>query len=285
MSSPLVSVLMTAYNREKYIADAIESVLGSSYTNFELIIVDDGSNDDTVAIASGYADKDNRIKLYINEKNLGDYPNRNKVASYAKGEFIMYVDSDDKILPDGFKHCIAAMQGFPQAGLGMQYNSSVSEPFMMDSELAIKKHFFEKPSLMIGPGGTIMRKSFFDQIGGYPEKYGPANDLYFNLKAVAVGPLLMLPFTFNYYRIHSGQEQNNKYSYLYNNFNYFRDALNELNLPLTSKEKQWLLNKNRRRFLANIIQFFLHTKDFAKSLNAIKMAHFTINDLFKAIVH
>ena len=65
--SPLVSVLMTAYNREKYIAEAIESVLASTYTNFELIIVDDCSTDKTVEIAKSYEVKDNRIKVYIND--------------------------------------------------------------------------------------------------------------------------------------------------------------------------------------------------------------------------
>ena len=86
---PLVSVLMTSYNRENYIAEAIESVLASTYKNFELIIVDDRSKDRTVEIARSYESKDDRVKVYINEKNLGDYPNRNKAASYAKGFYIM----------------------------------------------------------------------------------------------------------------------------------------------------------------------------------------------------
>ena len=63
---PLVSVLMTAYNREKYISEAIESVLSSTFKNFELIIVDDGSVDNTVKIARGYELKDSRIKVFTN---------------------------------------------------------------------------------------------------------------------------------------------------------------------------------------------------------------------------
>src|SRR5258705_9727856 len=95
---PFVSVLMTAYNREKYIGEAIKSVLASGYTNFELIIVDDCSGDNTVTIAKTFEQRDARIKVYVNEKNLGDYPNRNKAAGYENGEFIMYLDSDDPIL-------------------------------------------------------------------------------------------------------------------------------------------------------------------------------------------
>jgi len=96
----LVSILMTAYNREEYIGEAIESVLKNAYQNFELIIVDDGSKDQTVAIANAYANNDSRIKVFVNEKNIGDYPNRNKAASHATGEFMMYVDSDDKLNSD-----------------------------------------------------------------------------------------------------------------------------------------------------------------------------------------
>lgn len=281
----LLSVLMTSYNREQYIAEAIESVLASTYTNFELIIVDDGSKDRTVDIARSYAKNDERIQVYVNEQNLGDYRNRNKAASYAKGEFIMYVDSDDKILVDGFDRCIAAMQQFPQAGFGIQLNETGKKPFLLSSKLAIQEHFFKEPCLMIGPGGTILRRSFFEKIGRYPEKYGPANDMYFNLKAAAAGPLLMLPFTFNYYRIHDGQELNNKYSYLYNNYNYLRDALQELDLPLTEKEKQWLMNKNRRRFVVNFINYCRQSKSLSKAFAARKLARFGLADAWKALVH
>ncbi|MEQ1796534.1 MAG: glycosyltransferase family 2 protein [Lacibacter sp.] len=285
MTTPLLSVLMTSYNREQYIAEAIESVLASTCTNFELIIADDGSKDKTVEIARSYAQNDPRIRVYVNEQNLGDYRNRNKAASYANGEFIMYVDSDDKILVDGFERCIAAMNQFSQAGFGMQFNETGKSPFLLSSKLAVQQHFFKQPCLMIGPGGTILRRSFFEKIGGYPEKYGPANDMYFNLKAAAAGPILMLPFTFNYYRIHAGQEQNNKYSYLYNNYNYLRDAMNELELPLSQKEKEWIANKNRRRFLVNLFQYFFQTGNINKMLAARRLAGFGFADAWKAVLH
>ena len=92
MNAPLVSVLLTAFNREKYIAEAIESVLSSTFNNYELIIVDDASTDKTVEIIKGYAAKDSRIRFYVNETNLGDYPNRNKIATYATGKYIKYID-------------------------------------------------------------------------------------------------------------------------------------------------------------------------------------------------
>ncbi|MCH6201340.1 hypothetical protein MMU07_17285 [Aquiflexum sp. LQ15W] len=109
--------------------------------------------------------------------------------------------------------------------------------------------------------------------------------MYFNLKAATLGPILMLPFTFNYYRIHEGQEQNNKYSYLYNNFNYLRDALQELDLPLSEQQKNWLINKNRRRFLVNFINYCRQSKNLSKAFAARKLANFGFADLCKAIAH
>ncbi|HMI62055.1 MAG TPA: glycosyltransferase family A protein, partial [Puia sp.] len=128
--SPLVSILMTAYNREKYIGAAIESVLASTYTQFELIVVDDRSKDRTVEIARGYEAKDSRLRVYINETNLGDYPNRNQAASYAKGVYLKYVDADDYIYPWGLELLVRMMEQFPDCGWGLcSLPQNIKEPF------------------------------------------------------------------------------------------------------------------------------------------------------------
>jgi glycosyltransferase involved in cell wall biosynthesis len=283
---PLVSILMTAYNREQFIGEAIASVLAIDYNNFELIIVDDGSKDQTVSIIQTWLKKDSKIRFFRNDYNLGDYPNRNRAASYAKGKYIMYVDSDDRILNDGFQKCVEAMEAFPNVGVGMQFNIENDKcPFFMDAVEVLNRHFFENPCLMIGPGGTILRRSFFEQIGGYPEKYGPANDMYFNLKAAILSGILFLPFKFSFYRIHEGQEINNKYAYLYCNFNYLRDALKELDLPLTPNQKEWIMNKNRRRFFVNLVKYFLSSRNVKKTLYALRESQFRISDLCKALIH
>src|SRR5258708_16190742 len=111
---PIVSVLMTAYNREKYIAEAIESVMASTYVNFELIILDDCSKDKTVEIARKYETRDKRIRVYVNEENLGDYPNRNQAASYANGKYLKYLDSDDIIYYFGLDVMVNSMEKFPK---------------------------------------------------------------------------------------------------------------------------------------------------------------------------
>ncbi|CAN5351362.1 hypothetical protein BH09BAC2_BH09BAC2_15810 [soil metagenome] len=275
---------MTAYNREKYITEAIESVLASTYLNWELIIVDDGSNDRTVEIANEYAAKDKRIIVYVNEKNLGDYPNRNKAAEYAQGKYIMNVDSDDKIFIDGVQKCVAVMESFPDADFGIYVkNEEQKKPYLLDSKAAFVNHFFNKPFLVVGPGGTIIKREFFKKINCYPVKYGPANDMYFNLKAAAFSSVAILPFPFLFYRIHEGQQINNKYSYLYNNYLYLRDAVKELPLSLNKKQMSWISKKNKRRFLVNLIRFFIKNFNLKKTVEAKRKAGFSFKDSIEAI--
>lgn len=285
-SSPLVSVLMTAYNREKYIAEAIESVLASTYPNFELIIVDDGSTDDTVEIIKGYLKNDQRIQLHINENNLGDYPNRNKAVSLARGKYIMFCDSDDSFFEDSIEYCVEAMEKYPESKIGM-YNAGneKKQPFVLSSSKALFQHFFQKPFLTMGPGGTILCLRFLKEIGGYPEKYGPANDMYFNLKACSQSAVLLLPKLFLNYRIHDGQEKNNDYSYLYNNFLFLNDALSELDMGLTKSQVRYLEKKNNRRFSVNLLQYSWQSKSIKQVKKAWKLAGFSWQRFLNGIFH
>jgi glycosyltransferase involved in cell wall biosynthesis len=282
---PMVSVLMTAYNREKFIVEAIESVIASTYTDWELIITDDCSTDNTLAVARDFEKKDRRIKVYLNEKNLGDYPNRNKAASYAIGRYIMFVDSDDIIFADGIENTVSLMLQYPDAGFGMRLFVDNTKPYVLDSETIIRDHFFKSPVLMIGPGGTIIKRIFFENIKGYPEKYGPANDMYFNLKAALHTPIVLIPFEYMFYRRHDGQEINNKYGYLINSYLYLYDALESLRLPLTPNEIDYLQKKNKRRFLVNLVKYFISTRNISKTRFAVIQTGFNVSDFFSAIFH
>lgn len=281
---PLISVLMTAFNREKFIAEAIESVLASNYTNWELIITDDCSSDSTFNIAQKYAKKDKRIQVYKNDSNLGDYPNRNKAASYAKGLLLIYVDSDDLLHSDTIDKCVALFNQYPNVSYGILC-PYIKTNEVLNPKQAIKWHFFHKPLFLIGPGGTVIKNSYFRKIGGFPTKYGPANDGYYNLKAASGTDTVIFPFPPVDYRIHDGQEINNKYSYLYNSYRYLRDALTELDLPLSEREIVFLLNKNRRRFLTNILKFFWKTKDLRMTSTAVRLAQFNMKDALLAVFH
>lgn len=93
--NPKVCVIMPSYNAEKYIAEAIKSVMEQSYKNWKLLILDDGSSDRTVEIARGIADNDSRITVYQNPCNQGVAMTRNRGIELAEGEWIAFIDSDD----------------------------------------------------------------------------------------------------------------------------------------------------------------------------------------------
>jgi glycosyltransferase involved in cell wall biosynthesis len=282
---PLLSVLMTAYNRQEFISEAIESVLLSTYENFELIIVDDCSNDSTVSIIQSAVEKDNRIRFYLNEQNLGDYPNRNRAASFAQGELLVYVDSDDTINSDALGYIVDSFNNFPNASYATIYrgeNKLIAS--LIESNDIIEKHFFKESILHFGPGGTVIRKRFFDKIGGFPEKYGPANDMYYNIKAASNTAVILMPYDYLNYRIHSGQESNNEYSYLYQGNNYFRDILQLSELPINDVQRNFLLRKSKKRFLVNWIRYFVKTKKIKKSIDLFKLANFGVKDFFEGLI-
>jgi glycosyltransferase involved in cell wall biosynthesis len=95
MSKPNISVVMTAYNEEQYIADAIDSVLNQKFDDFELIIVDDNSTDGTLEIVQEYKRRCKKVKVIMNERNQGQSISRNKALKSSSGDYIAIMDADD----------------------------------------------------------------------------------------------------------------------------------------------------------------------------------------------
>ncbi len=208
MSNPLVSVLMTAYNREKLIGPAIESVLASTYSDLELIVVDDRSSDSTVAIANDYAGRDRRIKVFINEKNLGDYPNRNRAASHAKGKYLKYLDSDDMIYKYGLHALVYFMEQDEEAGMGISYKRNIVHqpfPMILKPSESLRYHFFTEGFLDCGPTGTIIKRECFEAVGGFSGKR-MIGDLEFALKLASRYKVMILPPSLSFWRDHGDQE-------------------------------------------------------------------------------
>ena len=108
-SKDLVSVITPAFNSGRFIAETINSVLSQTYQNWELIIVDDGSTDETVRIVKSFQEKDNRIKLFENESNKGSAFSRNLALRNAKGKWIAFLDSDDIWHPEKLEKQIKFM--------------------------------------------------------------------------------------------------------------------------------------------------------------------------------
>jgi len=283
---PLVSILMTAYNREKYIAEAIESVLVSSYQNFEIIITDNCSTDKTFEIAKSYEAKDSRIKVYLNETNLGQFPNRNRAASYAKGKYIKYLDSDDIIYPHSLEIMVNSMEIFPEAGLGLTFNKykdNFKLPNIFTSAQAFEYQFYKDGLLYIGPSGCIYNREHFFNIGAFKD-YGVASDYEINLRACFTKPIVLLQRDLVYWRRHEGQEikrLENKYLEL--NYKIHKEIISNANCPLNENQKKEVLiniNKNHaRKIIKSILKF-----RFKKSFFIYKITKIPISSFFYALI-
>ena len=114
-SPPQVTVLLPVYNSEKYIAQAIESILNQTFRNFELLIIDDGSEDSSVKIVQSYSDP--RIRIVKNLQNLGLVQTLNRGITLIKSEYLARMDADDIALPDRLEKQLLFMQARPEVGL------------------------------------------------------------------------------------------------------------------------------------------------------------------------
>ena len=126
-AAPRVSLGLPVYNGEKYLAEAIDSILAQDFRDFELLIVDNASTDRTAEICQAYAAADNRIRYYRNEHNLGAFGNFNRAFELRSGEFFKWCASDDKISPNFIGACVAALDADPDAVLAYSTTESIDE--------------------------------------------------------------------------------------------------------------------------------------------------------------
>jgi hypothetical protein len=206
--TPLVSVLVTSYNREDTIAASLESVLASHFTDFEVLVVDNRSTDRSVEIAREYERRDPRVRVHVNEANLGQFGNRNRAAALARAPFLKYHDSDDLMYP----HCLATLLGLlqsePRAGFALSAGAAWPGgpcPMLSTPSMSYRREFLGLGMFYCGPAGALFRTEVFRGLGGF-EDHGAASDYLFWLRACRSVSVLLAPGDLFWYRIHSGQE-------------------------------------------------------------------------------
>ena len=115
---------MPVYNEEKFLAESIGSILNQTYYNFELLILDDASTDNSLKIIKAYAKEDKRIKVIVNQKNRGEAKCRNRLLKNSKTEFIAWMDSDDISLEDRLQTQMDFLKQNPKIdAVGVQYSA------------------------------------------------------------------------------------------------------------------------------------------------------------------
>jgi glycosyltransferase involved in cell wall biosynthesis len=203
---PLVSVVMPVFNGERFLAEAIESVIAQTYSHWELVLIDDGSSDGSFRIASEYARKDARIRPFRNERNLGIVKTRNRafVEADKTSAYFAVLDSDDVCMPERLAAQVEFLERNPgHAVIGGNTLIIDEHSRVIGRRLYPATHeqivdVITRYNPMAQPTCTI-RRSALDQIGNYDERYPRCQDYDLWLRIAARYPIANLPaFTLKY---------------------------------------------------------------------------------------
>jgi glycosyltransferase involved in cell wall biosynthesis len=207
MSPPIVSVLMPVYNAQRYLAEAVESILQQSFTDFEFLIVNDGSTDRSLKILQRYAAQDARIRL-ISRPNTGYVKALNEMLAVAQGDLIARMDADDVAMPDRLARQVEFLQQHPDVVCvgGAQDWIDEAGRFLLHHPEAEQDDEIQQLALSgqtpINHPSALIRRWAMQQVGGYDESMHPAEDLDLWLKLGEIGKLANLKDTVLRYRQH-----------------------------------------------------------------------------------
>lgn len=177
--SPKVSVVMSVYNGELYLREAVDSILDQTFTDFEFIIIDDGSTDTTWQILSAYNDP--RTRLVRNHENIGLTRSLNKALALARGEYVARQDADDVSLPWRLARQVAFLDATPGVGL-VSSSYEVIDPegrrlrtvTVPTSDSDIRSHLYKRNPFC--HGAAVFRHACIEAVGGYRESFRVAQD-------------------------------------------------------------------------------------------------------------
>lgn len=205
-NKPLVTVVTPAYNAERFLSEAIESILNQTYENIEYILIDDASTDNTKDIINKYAKKDNRIKTHFNAKNLNIGGVRNQGVKLAKGKYIAWQDADDISLPTRIEKQVEFMESNPKVGMCGSFieffedngNHHIRKYLTEDSEIR-KKMFRYAPA---AEPASILRMECFKKAGEYDPTLPPAADIDMSFRIGQHYKFANIPEVLLRYRVH-----------------------------------------------------------------------------------
>ncbi len=273
--SPLISVILPVYNQEKYIAETIGSILDQSFGDFELLILDDGSTDNSAAVIKEYAAKDPRIKAYY-EPNSGKSESTNKLVSRSQGKWCAFLDADDVMMPDRLERQISFLNANPGVHAVSSNCYYINEsgrifgtqkyPLLSTKEeydvIFNKGHFITCAFTAL----TVLKEAF-NVVGGLTKRFEPCEDFEFFNKFIFSGGkvLLIMPEVLMKYRIHSNSVTVRKPMHVTNFISYTTHSmwLRRIGEPETSFEEYMKIQNtgsrlkrwNQMRFNYSMVYF------------------------------
>jgi len=167
---PLVSVIMTAFNTAPWIETAMHSILGQTWSNLELIVVDDCSGDETLELVSAIARRDSRVRILSMKSNTGTYIAKNRGIGLAEGEVLTFMDSDDRALPNRIERQLHLLR---EPGLVATTCNYIR--LTQDREIVLNRGLQERQSLI----SLMIKDRVVDEIGYFDSVRTSADDEYF----------------------------------------------------------------------------------------------------------
>ncbi|MCL4352883.1 MAG: glycosyltransferase [Patescibacteria group bacterium] len=207
-NKPKVSVLLPVYNCEKFVAEAVESIFQQTFSDFEFLIINDGSTDQTLKILHSFADP--RLRIYSNKKNLGIVSSLNKGIEIARGQYIVRMDADDVSLPERIEMQVAYMDQNPNIGVCGTWFRTIGEKAGRLKTYPVEPDEVKCALLFgcpIAHPTTILRKTVLDQ---NHLKYNPtflqAEDIEFWVRCSKYTQLANIPRVLFQHRVHDAKK-------------------------------------------------------------------------------
>lgn len=272
MNEPLISIITPTYNREDYIAQAIESVLVQSYPHFEMIIVDDGSTDDTKNLLRRFQG-DSRIR-YSYQKNQGQSVARNKGLSVAQGDYICFLDSDNYWFSNKLEKSLKAFSENPKIDIVYGDIVTVDEQGNELTRDNMRRYSGEITRYLlrdncVSMNTAMVRQRCFGELGGLDTSCKVADDYEMWLRFSAKYTYLYLHEYLAYYRVMRNQISSNKDKrFLYNEkiLRNFQQRFPQAVSPEVFQEGWCYFFTRKGRYHAQVGQFGLATKNYLKAL-------------------
>lgn len=220
---PIISVIVPVYNVEKYLCQCIDSILAQTFTNFELILMDDGSTDGSTALCDEYAVKDKRIRVF-HKKNGGQAEARNLGIDISKGQYLTFIDSDDVVSPEYLNQLFKAIQendadisvcdeiSFQDGELFSFSEKTTYSCWCMSGREACIRYYNMEWIIPVGPCAKLLKANLFKDIrfpvGKIYEDQGTVPRLWYAANKVAI----LNNCTLYAYRIRTGSTTHTNFS-------------------------------------------------------------------------
>lgn len=207
---PKVSIIMPVYNGERYVVDAIESALTQAYTNFEVVIIDDGSQDNSAEIIRPYL-SDPRVR-YIEQGNQGVAAARNAALSIARGEYVGFLDQDDLWSPNKLARQVVYMQAHPECAMvhaRQAYIDDTGNPILdypEDWVRTLEGRCFRDLFIVNGIAvlTVLMRRDILQRVGGFNPEIPRTDDYELWMRIAHDYPIGFMDEVLAHYRVHGG---------------------------------------------------------------------------------